>query len=282
MAAGSLTGSRLPANRIVCRAGRPAPSASAGLGLRRTGRSEHGRVDAEGQQRDRSLRPPFQDRGEGRGRPGRDEVRATERDPDRPSPTPSEGRPVADVRDPRELAAEDRHDDRPSDEPSGDGRDRAGLIGPQRVDEIERPATVTTQHRPDPAREHARPPGRARSRPEAERRHPGAPHAVWRPRRRMAQGDDLAVVNGGDPLDEVDDRRHPRLVTLHDEARRHDRHPQPPAERGLSHRDPARGRRPERAGARPGTRRPTGRGGSTPRSGRPRPSTGRSRTGRRP
>ena len=184
------------------------------------GRPEHRQVDAERQEL--GSRPPHPSRRhrlKAEHRTDGHEIRATQRDRRRPAPAAAERGAVPDVGQPDELAAHHRHHRRPADEPSGDGRHRTRLVRPQPVDEVDRPAPMEPHDRPDAARQHVDPSPRPARPASPERGHPHARDLVRGTRRRVPERDDSAVVDAPDALDEVDDRRHPGLVALHDEAR---------------------------------------------------------------
>ena len=110
------------------------------------------------------------------------------------------------------------------------------------MDDVDPPAPVDRQDRPDSARQDGGATGRAADRAETERPDPRPGDPVRGTCRRVAQRDDVAVVDGGQALDEVDDGRHARLVPLDDETRNDDRDVQAP--RGHAVGD-ARGREPQ-------------------------------------
>ena len=206
--AGSLTGSRLPTNRIG--GWRPAPPpppprrpAGTPPGPRPAARASAGAPGPTRQHRLPASR-----------RPGGHEVGAPQRRwpvhrPPRPSaaPYPMSGG--------RQLAAHERDHHRPSEEPAGDAwrphpprrahRPWTRSIGRRRwMATTARTPRASTRARP--------PPPRPRRAPSARTRAPATRTAGraggWR------SATTSTVVDGGQPLDEVDDGRHPRLVAL--------------------------------------------------------------------
>ncbi len=229
--AGSLTGSRLPANRTLPGrssgatagpSGKPGATAS-GTSGRNSARSTPSGASTAGATGRRSStdRRAAADPAVTRSAP-RSETAVVQRPPrPRPAPYPMSARATSSP--PINETTTGRRSSRPA------------IVATAPASSAHRPWTTSIRRRRSIARtartprastaaRPARPP--TEPRPSARTRAPATRYA--RTGRRVAQRDDVAVVDGGQALDQVDDGRHARLVPLDDETRNDDRDVQAP------------------------------------------------------